>query len=94
MKAINLINDMVPFLDGCGICISNLFETQAEFVDRWFGSDTTSAIVVSGLFKNNARYVYIYENNANSISISDISDLPDIIVIDACGQRVFLYIIE
>mgnify|MGYP001775454223 CR=1 FL=1 len=66
-----------------GIAVSGLFETQAEFVQRWFGE-----CVINGGFKNNARYLYSYGCELSKF-------IPDMVLkLEETGEKVYLYEIE
>lgn len=65
-----------------GKAFSGLFETFAEFVERYFGSD---ASIVAGGFKNNTEYFYSY--------CEPLKGVADMIV-EADGCRIWVYEVE
>lgn len=63
-----------------GIAVSGLFQSQREFVKHWFG-DTE----IIGGFKNNAEYLYSYDD--------ELQGVPDM-VLTGDGFKIYLYEIE
>lgn len=86
MKAIKLLESVLlyNYTEQQGIAVSGLFETQFEFVERWFGE---CSIEIGG-FKNNSSYLYSY-----CLQLSDY--IPDMILSTGeTGERIYLYEIE
>ena len=85
MKAIKLLESVLRYneTEQQGISVSGLFETQAEFVERWFGE-----CVINGGFKNNVNYLYSY--------ICELSEyIPDMVLtVKETGEKIYLYEIE
>ena len=84
MKANEILNQVLYLncTEQQGKAVSGLFETFAEFVERYFGSD--ASIIVGG-FKNNAEYFYSYCE-----PLKGIADM--IIEVDGC--RIWVYEVE
>lgn len=85
MKAIKLLASVLRYneTEKQGIAVSGLFETQTEFIERWFGD-----CVINGGFKNNAQYLYSY-----GCELSEY--IPDIVLKwEDTGETIYLYEIE
>lgn len=82
MKAIELLKEVlrVGNTETKGIAISGLFETQAEFVERWFGE-----CEVNGGYKTNAKYLYSFDEE-----LKEFADM----VLNQEGRKIYLYEIE
>lgn len=85
MKAIKLLESVLRYniTELQGIAISGLFETQKEFIERWFGECN-----INGGFKNDTRYLYSYSNELSEY-------IPDMILtIKKTGEKIYLYEID
>lgn len=69
------------FCGNKGVIKSGLFETCFEFVERFFGEYN-----INGGFKNNTEYLYCYGE--------PLSGVPDMVLNDEQGERIYLYEIE
>lgn len=85
MKAIKLLGSVLCYnqTEQQGIACSGLFETQREFVERWFGECD-----INGGFKNNVDYLYSY-----GFAIREY--VPDMVLITKeTGEKIYLYEID
>lgn len=85
MKAIKLLASVLCYneTEQQGIAVSGLFETQSEFVERWFDE-----CVVNGGFNNNAKYLYSYNCELTEY-------VPDMVLtMKETGEKIYLYEIE
>lgn len=85
MKAIKLLASVLRYneTEQQGIAISGLFETQFEFVERWFGECS-----INGGYKNNTNYLYSY-----NCELSEY--IPDMVLtIKETGEKIYLYEVE
>lgn len=83
MEAIKLLKSVLRYneTEQQGIAVSGLFETQAEFVERWFGK-----CVINGGYKNGANYLYSYDCELREYSPDMVLTMED--------EKIFLYEIE
>lgn len=82
MKAIKLLESVLYYnaTEQQGIAVSGLFETQSEFVERWFGE-----CVINGGYKNDTNYLYSY--NCELIEYT-----PDMVLTTKdTGEKIYLY---
>lgn len=85
MKAIKLLASVLCYnaTEQQGIAVSGLFETQSEFVERWFGE-----CVINGGFKNNTKYLYSYNCELTEY-------MPDMVLtMKETSEKIYLYEIE
>lgn len=85
MKAIKLLASVLYYneTEQQGIAVSGLFETQSEFIERWFGE-----CVINGGYKNDVNYLYSY-----NCELSEY--IPDMVLtIKETGEKIFLYEID
>ena len=85
MKAIKLLESVLRYnvTEQQGIAISGLFETQKEFIERWFGECN-----INGGFENDTKYLYSYSDELSEY-------IPDMILtIKETGEKIYLYKIE
>lgn len=83
MKAKELLKEVVRMgsTEAQGIAVSSPFETQGEFVARWFGD-----CQISGGYKNDAEYLYSYGECLEGVA--------DMVLEMQDGTPIFLYEIE